>query len=62
MHMLVGKDGHVMRVEIDPKFSVPMLDESALAAARQWVFKPGFVNAHPVPVWVGQMFVYTLHK
>ena len=61
VHMLVGRDGRVTRVEIDPKFSVPMLDESALVAARQWVFKPALVNQHPIPVWVGEMFVYRLH-
>jgi hypothetical protein len=31
---------------------MPGLDEAALAAARQWVFKPALSNNQPVAVWV----------
>jgi len=57
--MLVGRDGRVVRAEVDPKHSVPLLDEAAVAAARRWVFQPALVNGHPIPVWVGQAFVFT---
>lgn len=60
VRMLVGKDGKVIRAEIDPKYSVPMLDESALTAARQWVFSPARTGGHPVAVWVGEMIVYRI--
>jgi protein TonB len=61
VHMLVGKDGRVMRVELDETLHVPMLDETALAAARQWVFKPALAEGHPVMVWVAEKFVFRLH-
>jgi len=57
--MLVGRDGHVVRVAIDPRQSVPLLDEAATAAAKRWVFTPATTNGHPVAVWVGQAFVFT---
>jgi TonB family protein len=51
---LVGKDGLVKAVRIhpDPRCSIPALDEAALAAARQWVFKPAKNDNKPVAVWV----------
>jgi periplasmic protein TonB len=61
VHMLVGKDGRVMRAEVDEKIAVPLLNEAALTAARQWVFKPALAQGHPVMVWVGERFVFTLH-
>ena len=44
----IGADGKV----IDAKVlrSVPMLDEAALDAVRQWEFKPTLLNGVPVPV------------
>jgi protein TonB len=30
--------------------SLPMLDEAALAAAREWEFAPTLVDGKPVPV------------
>lgn len=32
--------------------SIPMLDEAAVAAVRQWEFKPALINGEPVAVWV----------
>ncbi|MBI5710851.1 MAG: energy transducer TonB [Candidatus Eisenbacteria bacterium] len=60
-HALVGKDGHVLDVRLDEKRNVPMLNDAALAALRQWVFTPAFVNQHPVAVWVAVPFNFTLH-
>jgi protein TonB len=37
------KDAHVLR-------SVPLLDEAALAAVRQWVYTPTRLNGEPVSV------------
>ena len=48
---LVGSDGHVLRVEIET--SVPGLDAAALAAVKQWRYKPATVNGKPRAVWVG---------
>jgi protein TonB len=59
-HLLVGKDGRVLDVQIDEKQSVLMLNEAAILAARQWVFTPAFANNRPVAVWVAVPFSFRL--
>jgi periplasmic protein TonB len=61
VHILVGKDGHVMRAQVSEKFSIPILNEAALDAARRWVFKPALANNHPVVVWETLQFRFRLH-
>ena len=61
VYVLVGKDGRVRDARVDEKVHVPMLDAQALAAARQWVFKPALANNVPVVVWVSVPFNFTLH-
>jgi len=56
---LVGKDGKVKDVRVVK--SIPMLDEAAKAAVRQWVFKPALSNNKPVAVWVGVPVKFSLH-
>lgn len=56
---LVGKDGKVKDVRIAK--SVPVLDEAAMKAVRQWVFKPALSNNRPVAVWVAVPVRFTLH-
>jgi protein TonB len=58
---LVGKDGHVKDARIQPGKSIPMLDEAALAAVKQWVFKPALSNNKPVAVWVAVPVRFSLH-
>ncbi len=58
---LIGRDGRVMKAEVAPQGSVPMLDEPALAAVRQFVFTPALVSGHPVAVWVSVPVVFRLH-
>jgi protein TonB len=60
VRLLVGRDGHVLDVKVDPKHSIPMLDEAALQAARQWVFTPAYANKQPVAVWVAVPFNFRL--
>jgi len=60
VYVLVGKDGRVRDARVDEKVNVPMLNDQALAAARQWVFKPALSNNVPVPVWVSVPFIFTL--
>jgi protein TonB len=50
LHVLVGKDGRVKNVKV--KRSITGLDESAVSAVKQWVFKPALSNNKPVAVWV----------
>jgi protein TonB len=32
--------------------SIPLLDEAALTAAKQWLFAPTLLNGEPVPVLI----------
>jgi len=50
LHVLVGKDGRVKNVKV--KKGVTGLDDAAIAAIKQWVFKPALSNNKPVAVWV----------
>ena len=50
LRVLVSKEGRVLDVHVER--SIPMLDEAAIAAARQWVFKPALANNRPVAVWI----------
>jgi protein TonB len=56
---LVGKDGRVKDTRVVK--SIPMLDAAAIAAVRQWVFKPALSNNKPVAVWVAVPVKFTLH-
>jgi TonB family protein len=56
---LVGADGRVKDTKIIK--SIPALDAAAVAAVRQWVFKPGRSNGRPAPVWVAVPVKFTLH-
>jgi protein TonB len=63
---LVGKDGRVKDTRLVDKTgkvvtaSIPMLDAAAIAAVRQWVFKPALSNNKPVAVWVAVPLKFTL--
>jgi protein TonB len=60
VRVLVSKEGRVLDAIVDPAFDVPMLREAALAAARQWTFKPALSNNKPVPVWTAIPFKFRL--
>jgi protein TonB len=55
---LAGKDGKVKDTRVVK--SIPMLDASAVAAVKQWVFKPALSNNKPVAVWVAVPVRFTL--
>jgi protein TonB len=56
---LVAKDGRVKDVLLGKGVNV-VLDEAALAAARDCVFKPAIQNKNPVAVWVAIPFRFSL--
>ena len=58
---LVGKDGKV-RDAILGKGVHPLLDEAALAAAKECIFKPAIQNKNPVAVWVAIPFNFHLQN
>lgn len=59
--VLVGKDGRVLDTRLVEKVQVRMLNDAALAAARQWVFTPGLANGRPVACWTAIPFRFRLH-
>jgi protein TonB len=61
VYVLVGRDGRVLDARVDPHFSVAMLDEAALAAARKMIFEPALANHQPVAVWVAKPYRFALH-
>jgi protein TonB len=58
--LLVGKDGKVLDAKVEEHHSIVMLDEAAVAAARQWTFTPAYTDKHPVAVWVAVPFNFRL--
>jgi protein TonB len=45
---VIGEDGRVRDISV--LRSIPMLDEAAVAAVKQWVYAPTLLNGIPVPV------------
>jgi TonB family protein len=62
VHALIGRDGHVLRVQADSKLSNPLFNDAALDAARRWVFTPALANGHAVAVWLAIPFRFVLHE
>lgn len=59
--LLIGLDGRVLKAIVQPRGSVPMLDQAAITAALASVFTPALVNSRPVKVWVTQDYRFKLH-
>jgi len=60
LQLLIGLDGRVLKAIVQPKGSVPMLDQAAIIAALASVFTPALVNNRPVKVWVTQDYRFKL--
>ena len=58
LEALVDERGRVADARVVK--SIPLLDQSALAAAKQWEFKPAMLNGEPVPVLVMLELEFTL--
>ena len=56
----IGADGHVVNARI--LRSVPLLDDAALDAVRQWQYTPTLLNGVPVPVIMTVTVQFTLSK
>ncbi len=59
LQALVGKDGKVKDVKVMK--GVEMLNDAAVKAVRQWVFKPALSNNKPVAVWVAVPVRFSLN-
>jgi protein TonB len=55
---LVDEQGRVADARVVK--SIPLLDPSALDAAKQWEFKPATLNGEPVPVLLMLEIQFTL--
>jgi TonB family protein len=58
LEVTVGANGRV--TEARPLRSIPLLDEAAIDAVRQWEFTPTLVNGVPVPVVMSVTVNFTL--
>ena len=56
---LIGRDGRVKDTRVVE--SIPALDGAAVAAVRQWEFKPAQAKGKPVSVWVAIPVKFSLH-
>lgn len=57
--VLVGKDGHVHDAVVQYS-TAEILNEAALAAAREYIFVPAVMNSGPVSVWMSVPFSFRL--
>ena len=55
---VIGPDGAVRDAKV--LRSIPLLDQAALDAVRQWVFTPTLLNGQPVPVIMTVTVQFTL--
>lgn len=59
INALVGKDGRVKDTRVIT--SIPLLDDAAMAAVRQLLFKPAMAKGAPVAVWVAVPVKFSRH-
>ena len=56
----IGADGQIVNARI--LRSVPLLDQAALDAVRQWQYTPTLLNGVPVPVIMTVTVAFTLSR
>jgi TonB family protein len=56
--VLIGTDGRVVDAVL--RRSIPLLDQAAVEAVRQWEFTPTLLNGNPVPVAMAVTVNFTL--
>ena len=59
LEALIGEDGSVRDVRV--LRSVPLLDDAAMRAVRQWRFTPTLLNDEPVPLVMTVTVAFTLN-
>ena len=58
MHALIGEDGRVRDIRL--LRSIPLLDQAAMDAVRQWEYAPTQLNGKPVPIVLTVTVQFTL--
>jgi len=60
LEVVVRANGTVGEVRVT-KSLTPDLDQQAIIAAKQWVFRPGTLQGSPVDVYVTLIIQFRLH-
>lgn len=60
LEAVIGADGRVSQVRL--LRSIPLLDQAAIDAVRQWVFTPTLLNGEPVPVVMTVTVAFQLQR
>jgi protein TonB len=60
LEAVIGADGRVSQVRL--LRSIPLLDQAAMDAVRQWVFTPTLLNGEPVPVVMTVTVAFQLQR
>jgi TonB family protein len=58
VEVVIGKSGNVEQTRVTR--SVPIFDESAIAAVKTWKYKPTLINGAPIPVKAKVRVAFTL--
>jgi protein TonB len=58
MEAVIGEDGRIRDTRV--LRSIPLLDQAALDAVRQWEYTPTLLNGMPVPVVMTMTVQFTL--
>jgi len=58
LEAVIGTDGRVREARV--LRSIPLLDQSALDAVRQWIYTPTLLNGVPVPIVMTVTVTFTL--
>lgn len=63
LNLLLDYDGHILKVEIVKSSGNPALDDSAVNAAKQFLFTQAISSTgRPVRVWLGYPITFTLKR
>jgi TonB family protein len=60
LQALIGKDGQVQELAVES--GSPLLQQAALDAVHQWIYRPYMINGKPKPVYTKINVVFTLTR
>jgi protein TonB len=60
LETVIGEDGRVRNLKV--LRSIPLLDQAAIDAVRQWQFTPPLLNRQPVAVVMTVTVTFTLRR
>lgn len=60
LEAVIGEEGRIRNLRV--LRSIPLLDQAAVDAVRQWLFTPTLLNGEPVPVVMTVTVAFTLQR